>query len=97
MQKLNIEPGTRSEEMLKNRLMGSSEPFSTFALANSLAGYIAGALVLLLGVDFDRSGAARRSPGSRWPAIAMVAPFGLGLARLPALDQEPKRLSRRLR
>ncbi len=78
MQKLNIERGTRSEEMLKNRLMESSEPFSTFTLANSLAAYIAGGLVLLLGVTLTvlvRPGALP----SRWPAIAMVAPLALVL------------------
>ena len=38
------------ESMLKNRLMRSTEPWSTFALANSLAGFIAGPLVMLLAV-----------------------------------------------
>ena len=30
-----LEPGSRGEEMLKNRLMSSNEPWSTFALAES--------------------------------------------------------------
>ncbi len=39
LQKLGIEPGGRGEEMFRNRLMGSTELFSTFGLANSLAGF----------------------------------------------------------
>jgi O-antigen ligase len=52
LQRLNIEPGSRGEEMLKNRLMYSNEPWSTFALANSLAGFIVGPLVMVLAVGF---------------------------------------------
>ena len=45
--------------MLKNRLMGSNEPWSTFALANSLAGFIVGPLVLVLAVVVLQPGPAR--------------------------------------
>ena len=96
LQKLNIEPGTPSEEMLKNRLMPSNEPWSTFALANSLAGFYRRAAGLLLGVALYRHGSARTL------RFAMAGhrhgcPSGPGLARLPAPDQEPKCLSRGLR
>jgi O-antigen ligase len=73
LQKLNIQPGTRGEEMLKNRLMGSTEPWSTFALANSLAGYIAGPFVILLAVGLYNL-VRPDAPGSRWTALAMAAP-----------------------
>jgi O-Antigen ligase len=73
LQKLNIEPGARGEEMLKNRLMGSTEPWSTFALANSLAGYIAGPFVILLAVGLYNL-VRPDAPGSRWTALAMAAP-----------------------
>jgi O-antigen ligase len=75
---LNITPGTRAETMLKDRLLGSTEPWSTFALANSLAGFIAGPLVILLAVglyNLVRSDA----PGSRWTALALAAPLVLVL------------------
>ncbi len=78
LQKLNITPGTRGELMLRDRLLGSSEPWSTFALANSLAGYIAGPLVILFAVGF--SNAVRKDPPrSRWSALAMAAPLMLVL------------------
>ena len=73
LQKLNIQAGTRGELMLKNRLMGSTEPWSTFALANSLAGYIAGPFVILLAVGLYNL-VRPDAPGSRWSALAMAAP-----------------------
>jgi O-Antigen ligase len=75
---LNITPGTRGEEMLKNRLLGSTEPWSTFALANSLSGYIAGPLVILLAVGLFNL-VRPDAPGSRWTALAMAAPLVLVL------------------
>src|SRR5262249_37719397 len=79
LQKLNIEPGTPGESMLKNRLMQSSEPWSTFALANSLAGFIAGPLVMLLVVGLHNL-VRPDSAGSRWYALAMAAPLVVVLA-----------------
>jgi hypothetical protein len=78
LHKLNIEPGTRGELLLKNRLMASTEPWSTFALANSLAGFIVGPLVLVLAVAvYNR--VRPQAPGSRWKALAMAAPIILVL------------------
>ena len=78
LQKLNIEPGTRGEMMLRNRLLASTEPWSTFALANSLAGFIAGPLVILLAVGLYNL-VRPDAPGSRWTALAMAAPLVLVL------------------
>ena len=73
MQEMGIAPGPRSLEMLKNRLLGSIEPWSTFALTNSLAGFIVGPLVLALAVGFQNL-VRRDAPGSPWTAIGMAAP-----------------------
>ena len=72
LQKLNIGPGTRGEVVLKNRLVASNEPWSTFALANSLAGFIVGPFVVALGVAFWNL-SRRDAPGSRAVALAMAA------------------------
>jgi O-antigen ligase len=78
LQKLNIEPGSRGEMLLRNRLMSSTEPWSTFALANSLAGFIVGPLVLLMAVwVYNR--VRKDAPGSRWKVLALAAPLVLVL------------------
>src|SRR5690606_21108840 len=43
-------PGSTARQMFEHRLLSSSEVFSTFILANSLAGFIVGPLVLALAV-----------------------------------------------
>ena len=58
--------------------MQSSEPFSTFTLANALAGFIAGPLVMLLGMLFYHM-VSPQVPGSRWSALALAAPLLLVL------------------
>ena len=73
LQRLNIAPGGRGEELFKNRLMGSTEIWSTFALANSLAGYLVGPLVLALAVAFQ-SLSRRGVSESRWVALIMAVP-----------------------
>jgi len=75
---MEVEPGGRGEEMLRNRLLYSSEPMSTFVLANSLAGFIVGPLVLALAVGFQnltRPDVTR----PRWAAVALAAPVILVL------------------
>ncbi len=74
MQKLEIEPGGRGEEILRNRLLFSSEPLSTFVLANSLAGFIVGPLVLVLASAFENLVRRDARGSSRWTALAMAAP-----------------------
>lgn len=50
---VGIEPGTPAEALFRARLLGSNEPYSTFALANSLAGFLVGPLVAVLAVGWD--------------------------------------------
>lgn len=45
---VNAAPGSPEYEQFVNRVLFSREPYATFALANSLAGYIVGPLVLLI-------------------------------------------------
>jgi hypothetical protein len=78
LQRLNIEPGGRGEELLRNRLMGSTEIFSTFGLANSLAGFIVGPLVMAAAVAL-RNLVQRDKSESRWGPLAMAAPIILVL------------------
>ncbi len=72
--------------------MGSNEILSTFGLANSLAGFIVGPLVLALAVAFQNLVAARRvriavdRPGDGGPGHPRPA-------GLPDPDQEPQRLA----
>jgi hypothetical protein len=73
-----IAPNTPAADQFRNRLMESNEPWSTFALANSLAGYIVGPLVLALVVWW--SNLIRREPArSRRPTLLMAAPVILVL------------------
>jgi len=74
LQELHIEPGSRGEELLKNRLIYSNEIYSTFVLANSLAGFIVGPLVLVLAVGVYNL-VQRDAPGSRWAVLGMAAPL----------------------
>ena len=78
LQILNIAPGTPAEAQFKDRLMQSTEPFSTFALANSLAGFIVGPLVMLMAVGYYNL-VQNQSARSRWSAIGMAVPLGLVL------------------
>ena len=45
-----IAPGTAGEAMFRDRLLGSDEVFSTFGLANSLAGYLTGPIMLAMAI-----------------------------------------------
>jgi O-antigen ligase len=73
LQAVGIAPGGRAVEMFKNRVLGSIEPFSTFGLPNSFAGFIVGPLVLAVAVGFQNM-VRRDAPGSRWTAMGMAAP-----------------------
>ena len=64
-------------QALENRLLQSNEVFGTFGLANSLAGFLVGPLVVVLAMAL-RNLARRPEPGaSRWPAILAAAGPGL--------------------
>lgn len=71
--KLNIPPESTARQIFEQRLLHSTEPFSTFGLANSLAGFLVGPLALLLGLGL-RNLAAPRDGGSRWGAFAAAVP-----------------------
>ena len=62
------DPAARAR--FEDRLLGSKEPMSTFALTNSLAGYLVGASALALAVLLDRVSMGR----SRLLRIAIAAP-----------------------
>ena len=82
-----------SQQAFEQRLIGSNEVYSTFALANSLAGFLVGPLVLVLGMALQNL-ARPGDRGSRWSVLAMACAPALLDPRLPGPDQEPKRLDR---
>jgi O-antigen ligase len=59
-------------ETFRNRLLESNEVYATFALPNSLAGFLVGPLVVLIAVLLETV-AAQRTAGSRWRLIACIA------------------------
>jgi O-antigen ligase len=73
LQMLGIAPGSPAQGLLENRLLGSNEPMSTFALTNSLAGFLVGPLVVMLGVAWE-SLVRREGRGSRFGTLALAAP-----------------------
>lgn len=66
---LEVAPGTPAAASLENRLLHSTEPYSTFALANSLAGFLVGPLVVMLAVGW----AGLTGPGSAGARLARLA------------------------
>ena len=50
---VGVVPGTAAQAHFENRLLHSNEPYSTFALANSLAGFLVGPLVVMVSVAWD--------------------------------------------
>ena len=75
---LNIVPGTREHFVWEQRFLESNEVMSTFALGNSLAGFLVGPLVLALAVGFQNL-VRGDGDGSRWKALGMAAPLLLVL------------------
>ncbi|MDR3633791.1 MAG: O-antigen ligase family protein [Isosphaeraceae bacterium] len=79
LQQLGIAPGSASQIAFQHRLLHSNEPWSTFALANSLAGYIVGPLIVVLAVIWEN--VTQRDDGTcRRPlawALDLVAPIAL--------------------
>lgn len=98
MARLGIAPGTPTAESFQHRLMDSNEPFATFALANSLAGFLLGPLILLVAVGLENLRRDGRGPRgldfllAAVPALALLvcllltksrsAWVGLGVAGL---------------
>jgi O-antigen ligase len=64
--------------LFESRLLGSKEPFATFALANSLAGYLVGATALALGVVLENL-SRREGRGKLWRALGIATPPLLAL------------------
>ncbi|WP_152051275.1 O-antigen ligase family protein [Tautonia marina] len=80
---INAAPGSPEYEQFVNRVLFSREPYATFALANSLAGYIVGPLVLgigLLMVGIGNRGRQGDSPSTQRPPL-----LSLLMAALPVL------------
>lgn len=71
-----IRPGSTSQAMYENRLLQSNEPMSTFALPNSLAGFIVGPLVLMLAVGWENA-VRRWGRTSRLGSLALAIPPAL--------------------
>jgi hypothetical protein len=78
LQAANVPIDPQHVQVFKDRLLGSNEVFSTFGLANSLAGFLVGPLVLALGVVMLNL-AYREGKGSRWTLLALSAPPLLSL------------------
>jgi hypothetical protein len=72
---MGITPGSPAAESLRNRLMGSNEVFSTFALANSLAGFLVGPLALAFAVALENLRTTAK--GSRWVTLGLASVPGL--------------------
>ncbi len=70
-----ITPGTPAQKLFEDRVLGSNEVYSTFGLANSLAGFLLGPLILLVAVGWDNL-QNREGRGSRARALALAAPLG---------------------
>jgi hypothetical protein len=70
---VSTDPVSRS--LFEGRLLGSNEPTATFALANSLAGFLVGPAVLVLAVVLEnlrrRDDDEEPPPGSRLAALAL--------------------------
>ncbi len=93
-----IEPGTPSADAFRNqRLMDSNEPYSTFALANSLAGFLVGPLALSFAVAAREPHQARWQKSSRFVRVLARGGAGAGHAHLPDADKEPERPDRPVR
>ncbi len=71
LKEMGIAPGTPGEVLFRQRVLDSKEPFATFALANSLAGFLVGPLVLALAVAADNL--RRDGRGSRLVALGLAA------------------------
>jgi O-antigen ligase len=79
LQQLGIDarPGSPEGQLFRNRLL-SNDVFSTFALPNSLGGFIVGPLVIALAVGFQLV-VRRDESRSRWVVLGMAAPLVLVL------------------
>ncbi len=77
MAQMGITPGTPGAESLKQRVLYSNEAFSTFALANSLAGFLVAPLAVAFAVAIENL--RREGRGSRAIAFTLAALPGLAM------------------
>jgi hypothetical protein len=75
LRRMGIEAGTPSADALRQRLLFSTEIFSTFALGNSLAGFLVGPLAVCFAVAIENL--KRDGRGSRLGAFLMAGVPGL--------------------
>lgn len=73
LRSIDLPDDARNRAMFASRLLHSNEPFSTFGLANSLAGFLVGPLILALAVGLENLRIGGRSSPGRWRAIALGA------------------------
>jgi hypothetical protein len=88
---VGIVPGTPAQALYEHRLLDSNEPWSTFALTNSLAGFLVGPLVMALSLGGE-SLRSREGRGGRLGAIALASIPALAILTCLLLTEEPKRL-----
>lgn len=74
LQRAGVDPSSPARKNFEDRLLGSNEPFSTFALTNSLAGFLVGPAVVVLAIGLE---GLRGRNGGRWASIAAAALPGL--------------------
>jgi O-antigen ligase len=74
-----IDPKSPQRALFENRLLYSNEVFATFALANSLAGFLVGPMVVCLAMGLETlrtrgsSGGKNEGRGSLWAALVFAA------------------------
>ena len=73
------EPDSPERRLFEERLY-SSEPLGTFALANSLAGYLAPWLVVTLGIGFSSLAGRQSGLGAFWTRFLCVLPVAACIA-----------------
>ena len=72
LREANVPLDPQRIQAFTDRLLGSNESFATFGLANSLAGFLVGPLVLILAVIIQVL-ADRRAGGRPWGQIGLAA------------------------
>ncbi len=70
---VGVVPGTAAQIHFENRALHSNEPFSTFSLANSLAGFLVGPLVVMLAMLWENLKRGE-GKGSRLGSILLALP-----------------------
>lgn len=72
LQQMGYPPGSATAAMFEKRLLDSTETTSTFALANSLAGFLIGPLVLMVAIGWENL-VRRDGRGARLTSLLLAA------------------------